>query len=177
VHPGAHGADDHVALRPRERLASGLRIHAERVAGSAVDRLRLAGVRATPLILQGKPAITIESGYLASTDEASIARIEQAVAGVMRWLGMRPSGPAPVQHVVWIDRNEVLRSDVTGIFQPAVERGQTVAEGTLIGRITDFHGTRLSEVRSPFAGEVLYVIGTPPVTKGEPVAFIGQGVP
>jgi hypothetical protein len=128
-------------------------------------------------ILRGKPAITIESGYLASTDEASITNIEQAAAGVMRWLGMQASGPPPVQHPIWIDRNEVLRADATGIFLPAVERGHTVAEGTPIGRITDFHGTVLSEVRAPFAGEVLYVVGTPPVSRGEPVAFIGQRAP
>ena len=44
----------------------------------------------------------------------------------------------------------------------------------LIGRITDFHGTLLQEVKAPFAGEVLYVLGTPPISKGEPLAFIGQ---
>ena len=74
---------------------------------------------------------------------------------------------------IWIQRSQVLRSGFTGIFQPAVERGHTVAEGTLIGRITDFHGRMLEEIRAPFAGEILYVIGTPPISKGEPVAFVG----
>jgi predicted deacylase len=60
------------------------------------------------------------------------------------------------------------------MFYPTVERGHTVAAGTLIGRITDFHGTVLQEVTAPFAGIVLYVLGTPPISKGEPVAFIGQ---
>ena len=32
----------------------------------------------------------------------------------------------------------------------------------------------LAEVRAPFAGEVLYVVATPPVTKGEPLGFVGQ---
>jgi hypothetical protein len=128
-------------------------------------------------ILQGKPAITVESGFLASTDEASIARLEQAVAGWLRLLGMRPDGPPPVEHPIWIDRNEVLRSSATGIFYPAVERGHTVAAGTLIGRVTDFHGKTLEEIRAPFAGEVLYVVATPPISAGEPVAFVGQPKP
>jgi len=55
-----------------------------------------------------------------------------------------------------------------------VERGHTVAAGSLIGRVTDFHGRVLEEVRAPFAGEVLYVIGTPAISKGEPVAFVGS---
>jgi predicted deacylase len=125
-------------------------------------------------ILRGKPALTVESGYLGNTDDASIARIERAVAGWLRELGMRSDGPQPVTAPVWIDRNEVLTSGVTGIFYPAVERGHTVGQGALLGRITDFHGTLREEVKAPFAGVVLYVLGTPPISKGEPVAFIGQ---
>jgi len=125
-------------------------------------------------ILRGKPALTVESGYLAATDEESIARIERAVAGWLRELGMRPDGPSPAAAPRWIDRSEVLTSSVTGVFYPAAERGATVAAGAVLGRITDFHGALLQEVKAPFAGIVLYVIGTPPISKGEPVAFIGQ---
>jgi predicted deacylase len=125
-------------------------------------------------ILRGKPALTVEAGYLANVDEDSIRRIEHAVAGWLRELGMRTTGPLPTASPLWIDRSEVLTSAATGMFYPTVERGHTVAAGTLIGRITDFHGTVLQEVTAPFAGIVLYVLGTPPISKGEPVAFIGQ---
>jgi uncharacterized protein len=125
-------------------------------------------------ITRGKPALTIESGGLARTDEESIAAIERGVAGVLRHLGMRADGPAPVAQPLWMERSEVIRSGATGIFYPAVERGHTVAQGTLIGRVTDFHGRVVEEARAPFAGEVLYVIGTPAISKGEPVAYIGS---
>ena len=125
-------------------------------------------------ILRGKPALTVEAGFLATVDEDSIRRIDHAVAGWLRELGMRTSGPAPTASPVWIDRSEVLTSGATGIFYPAVERGHSVATGTLIGRITDFHGTTVQEIKAPFPGIVLYVLGTPPISKGEPVAFIGQ---
>ena len=125
-------------------------------------------------ILRGKPALTVESGYLGATDEDSIARVERAVAGWLRELGMRTEGPMPVAAPVWIDRSEVLTSSATGIFYPTVERGHSVVAGTLVGRVTDFHGNVLQEVKAPFAGIVLYVLGTPPISKGEPVAFIGQ---
>jgi hypothetical protein len=125
-------------------------------------------------ITRGKPATTIESGALGMSDEESIARIERGVAGVLKYLKMRPTGPDPVANPVWIGRNQVITSPATGIFYPAVERGQTVVEGTLLGHVTDFFGKTLAEVRSPFPGEVLYVIGTPPTTRGEPMAFIGE---
>jgi predicted deacylase len=125
-------------------------------------------------ILRGKPALTVESGFLAVSDEASIARLEGAVAGWLKLLGMRTTGPEPTANPVWLERSEVLTSRHTGLWYPAVERGQTVADGTIIGRVTDFFGKTLQEIRAPFAGEVLYVVGTPAMNEGEPVGFIGS---
>ena len=127
---------------------------------------------ANTAILRGKPAVTTESGGMGLSDEESIARVERGVAGVLRCLGMRATGPAPVEHPVWLRPGKHLRSGATGIFYPAIEKGQNVPQGGLVGRITDFHGTVLEEIRAPFDGHVLYVIGTPPTTKGEPIASI-----
>lgn len=129
---------------------------------------------ANTAMTRGKPALTAESGGWSRTDEESIARIERGVAGVLKHLGMRPDGPDPVAHPVWLGRNEVLRSGFTGLLFPQVEPGQTVAQGTLIARVTDFHGRLLEEIRAPFAGEILYVVATPPITKGEPVGFVAE---
>jgi hypothetical protein len=51
---------------------------------------------------------------------------------------------------------------------------QRGAAATLLGRLTDPFGNPLHELRAPFAGEVLYVVGTPPVSEGEPLAFVGH---
>jgi predicted deacylase len=124
-------------------------------------------------VTRGKPALTTETGALAQVDEESIGLMLQGVAGLLRHLGMLEEGPGPVTAPVMLTRNAVLRAAATGIFYPAVERGHTVSAGGLIGRITDFHGRTLEEIVAPFDGEVLYVIGTPPMTTGEPVAMIG----
>jgi len=129
---------------------------------------------ANTAMTRGKPALTAESGGWSRTDEESIAGVERGVAGVLRHLKMRASGPDPVAHPVWLGRNEVLRTSFTGLLYPMVQPGQTVAEGTLIARVTDFHGKLLEEIRSPFAGEILYVVATPPVTQGEPVGFVAE---
>jgi predicted deacylase len=124
-------------------------------------------------ITRGKPALTTETGALARVDEESIALVERGVAGLLRHLAMRGDGPPPVAAAIWLTRSEVLRSGSTGIFYADVERGHTVAKGTRLGRVTDFHGKVLEEVLAPFDGEILYVVATPPITKGEPVAMIG----
>ncbi|MGH7492845.1 MAG: succinylglutamate desuccinylase/aspartoacylase family protein [bacterium] len=128
----------------------------------------------TTATTRGKPAITIESGALGQTDYASIARIEWGVMNVMRHLEMMNGQAQMVERPLFIDRNEVLRSTVTGIFYPLVERGHTVAKGTLLGYVTDFFGNRLLELHAPFGGEVLYILGTPPVNQGEPLAMVAQ---
>jgi predicted deacylase len=128
----------------------------------------------TTATTRGKPAITIESGGLGATDNESIERIERGVMSVMRHLKMIEGQPQTVQYPMFIDRSAVLRSDETGIFYPLVEKGHTVTRGSLMGYVTDFFGKRIYELRAPFAGEVLYILGTPPVSKGEPLAMVGH---
>jgi len=128
-------------------------------------------------ITRGKPAITVESGYLGCTDGRCVDQIAQGVRGVMRELGMLPDGPPPIETAVYLDPVEVLSSPATGILYPHVERGESVGKGQLLARITDFFGAEVAEVRAPFAGEVLYIVATPPITEGQPVGCVGAARP
>jgi predicted deacylase len=112
---------------------------------------------------------------MAVVDEESIAMVERGVAGLMRHLEMRTDGPDPLAEskAIWITRNQVLRAGQTGLFHASVAKGQAIAKDALIGHITDFYGNKTEEIRAPFDGEILYVVGTPPITKGEPVAMVG----
>jgi predicted deacylase len=123
-------------------------------------------------VTRGKPAITVESGYLGGTDEESTDRIARGCLGLMKHLRMMPGAPVAVQHPLYLDPYEVLASPATGLLYPKVERGQSVVKGTLLATVTDFFGKTLAEVRSPFAGVVLYVVATPPISQGEPVAMV-----
>lgn len=125
-------------------------------------------------VRRGKPAITVESGGMGLTDEASVRAQEAGALSLMAHLGMLDAPSVRVERPLWIDRAQVVTSPATGVWRPAVEKMQNVAAGTLLGRITDPFGAVLEEVRAPFAGEVLYVVATPPVTAGEPLAFVGQ---
>lgn len=130
----------------------------------------------TTATTRGKPAITVESGGMGVTDNESIERIERGVMNVMRHLKMIEGQPQMVEQPMFIDRSAVLRSEETGIFYPLVEKAHTVAKGALMGYVTDFFGKRIYELRAPFSGEVLYILGTPPVSKGEPLAMVGHVV-
>jgi predicted deacylase len=124
--------------------------------------------------IRGKPAITTESGYLGVPAEHMIRRNEEGVWRLLRYFGMVDGPIVMVEHPLWFHRTEVLRSPATGAWHPAVERGHTVAAGDALGRVTDLFGNPVGEVTAPFTGVVLYVVATPAMSEGEPIAMIGE---
>jgi predicted deacylase len=116
--------------------------------------------------------LTVESGLLGRSDAESVEAIVSGVHGVLRELRMMEHGPAAVSSPVYLDPAEVVASPETGILYWHVERDQTVTQGELLAHVTDFFGKRIAEIESPLDGLVLYVVATPPISKGQPVACI-----
>jgi len=133
---------------------------------------------ANTAMTRGKPATTIESGGMGvAYDEEDIARIENGILNVMRHLHLLDGRAEVPAQVTWYEPNEVVRfpdnlPDKEGLFYPLVKKAQMVEKGALLGYVTDFFGKKIYEARAPFSGEVLYVIGTPPISAGEPLAFV-----
>jgi predicted deacylase len=124
--------------------------------------------------LRGKPAITVESGGMGMTDDESVRAQETGALSVAAHLKIVDAPAARVTKALWIEPSDVLRAPASGVWRPVLDKRDSVATGTLIGRIYDPFGKLLAEVRAPFAGELLYVVGTPPVTQGEPLGFVGR---
>lgn len=126
-------------------------------------------------ILRGKEAVTTEAGFLGRTDEESIVRNVEGALSVLRHYGMIAGKPAPAADPVWIDRYEVVNNAVCdGLFTPRAAMGDMVTEGQIVGVVEDFTGAVREEVKAPFAGILLYIIGTPPTSKGEPLFEVGR---
>ncbi len=92
----------------------------------------------------------------------------------MRHLGMIDGAPEPAADPVWIDKYEVVYSKWSGLFAPRVEMGYYVKAGQIVGTVTDYLGAWKEDVRAPFTGILLYVIGTPPCNEGEPLFEVGR---
>ena len=125
-------------------------------------------------LTRGKPAITTETGQIGETSEEWVRLAERGVWNLFKHFKMVAGEPERAAAVVWLDKSEVLRAPETGIFYAATKPGYTVAQGALLGTLTDFFGNKLADVRAPFAGMVNYVIATPPVSKGEPLAMVSR---
>jgi uncharacterized protein len=123
---------------------------------------------------RGKVTMAVESGELGRPAPEDVARIERGVMSVLRHLKMIDGEPSRVAHPRFVDRRQVVTSPATGIFYPRVGRGDSVDNDQVLGRITDLHGRETHVIRAPFAGTVFYVVATPPIREGEPIAMIGQ---
>ena len=123
---------------------------------------------------RGIPAITTETGQLGSNDAYWVDMAVHGIENVMRHLHMITGAEKPNEAVVWLTGYEVIRSPEQGIFRAAVRDGYAIAENGLLGVLVDPFGELIMEVRAPFAGVVNYVVATPPVSAGEPVAMISH---
>jgi len=125
-------------------------------------------------ISRGIPAITTETGQLGLSDDYWVSLAEDGILNVMRHLQMLSGPVTPNENIVWLEDYEVIRASSNGIFRPAVRDGYAVAENGLLGELVDAFGEHIEEIRAPFAGVVNYVLGTPPVSAGEPVAMVSK---
>jgi len=125
-------------------------------------------------LTRGKPGITTETGQLGSNDPRWVAMAERGMWNVLRHLEMVDGEVERPGPIVWLSDYEVVTSPVTGIFRAEVRDGYAIAEGGLLGVLTDLFGAKIREVRAPFAGVVNYVVDTPPVSEGEPLAMVSR---
>lgn len=185
-----HAGDGNESLRPYTYWSPlGLNARADSVAremalawGSdhiVIDTTRPRDIRASVYTqntaqLRGKPALTTETGYLGIAAEDMVQRNVDGVFRVLRYFRMLPGDAELVRNPLFFDRTEVLRSPATGVWHAKVERGQSVQKGALVGVLTDFFGVTQAEIRAPFGGIVLYVVGTPAMSQGEPLGMIGE---
>lgn len=126
-------------------------------------------------LLRGKPAISTEVGKLGGTDESDVIELMRGNYNIMKHLNMIDGDPEIRFESVWVEEYQIIRSEhAEGLYYPLVSRGDHVQKGELVGYLTDYFGNRLQDVRSPYNGIVLYIIATPPMMLGEPMAMIGR---
>lgn len=166
------GVDDAVDARARDMaLAFGL----DHI---VIDRGRPRDVDASLYCsntahVRGKPAVTTEAGSVGIPTEDMVDMNSRGAFRVMRHLEMLAGAREMVEHPRWLEPSEVFVSPGTGLWYPAVVPDQHVEKGAVLGRLTDYFGEPLAEVTSTLGGVVTYVVTSPAMSEGEPVAMVG----
>jgi predicted deacylase len=132
------------------------------------------GTMQAEAVRRGIPAMAIEVGQRGEEDEQATAAGYNALRNALKHLGMIEGQP-----VVWagqpvrLERGVIVLSEAGGVFERAVMVGDQVEEGDLLGRVFDFDGSLLEEIRAPAAGVMLTVIAAPAIRAGGFAGKIG----
>lgn len=120
----------------------------------------------------GIPAITYEAGEPMRFQESDVDRGVDGILDLMRTTGMfgkhRGSGDPEV-----FRRSHWVRSDEGGILISAVDLGDRVEHGDLLGTVTDPLSNERSELRAPHAGTVIGMALNQVVIPGFAVFHLG----
>jgi len=139
----------------------------------AADPKGFASMCAHASLFQGKPSLTTECGRLGRTDEEDIQANLRGCFNSLKHLGMIPGSVERLFEPVWVKTTTYIRSEHEGIFYPLGHRGRHVQKGELLGYLTDFFGNVIQKAIAPHDGIIMYIITTPPMSKGEPMVKIG----
>ncbi len=122
---------------------------------------------------QGIPAADIECGRLGMVEHIFVNKIVTGIENLLYHLEMVKGVPSPAKKIAFIDERSYITSSHDGIFYPIKSSGAYVLKGMKLGYITDFFNAPLEEIYAHESGIILYILGTPPVNKGETLATIG----
>lgn len=121
----------------------------------------------------GIPAVTLEAGGPLNLDKAVVEYGTKAIENVMHSLEMRKLmrfwlTPKPTYY-----QSTWIRSESSGILISAVELGDSVEEFDVLGEVIDPISNKMTEIRAPFAGQILGMALDQFVSPGYAVYRIG----
>lgn len=124
----------------------------------------LRGLTTSAAAEAGIPGVIAEAGGRGLLEAEAVELLAGGVRNVLRRLEMLPGEPEPpptdqrrVGAFIW------LRSANEGWWDSAVDAGDEVAEGQLLGRVRNLWGDALEDIVSPQDGVILFVTTSPAV--------------
>jgi predicted deacylase len=124
-------------------------------------------------LVRGKTVLISEAGRSGLVLDADVTALIDGSLNVLGALGMIERRVQPVRNPVWLaGAGSRLAADSTGMWFAAVGRDARVKKGDLVGHMTDYHGRKTTEFRSPIDGVVTFIRGVPSTWPGATLANI-----
>ncbi|MEX0290287.1 MAG: succinylglutamate desuccinylase/aspartoacylase family protein [Flavobacteriaceae bacterium] len=122
---------------------------------------------------QSIPAVDIECGRLGIPGKTETDIIVKSMLALLAHLEMTSAIPETQKEPTIIAKRSSVKSESTGFWHTDKKAGDKIKMGDTVGHITDFFGNTFETIVSPQDGMILYMIGTPPINKGETIMNIG----
>jgi predicted deacylase len=121
----------------------------------------------------GIPAILTEAGGQGIWRRDQVELHVNGLFRILRQYGM-VEGPAPEKiSYTFLDNFIWMRSEAVGFWYPAIEVGAKVEKGQNLGYIRDAWGNVLQEVTCQGNGDVLFLVSSLAINKGDPLLAYG----
>lgn len=123
---------------------------------------------------EGIPGLIIEAGGIGPAfSPETVADCAERFRNVLRHLEMLPGKTIDYGGLTFFSNFAWVNATRGGLFRPAVQCGNRLAKGDLVGRYYDVFGDLVEEARSPFSGVVLAIGGGPVMPNGEILVHVG----
>jgi len=127
----------------------------------------------TQALLRGKTVLVAEAGRSGVVLDADVNALVDGSLNVLGSLGMLDRRVTPVAKPTWLNgAGSRVAADTVGMWFQAVPRDARVKQGDLLGRLTDYLGRPLKDVRSPTDGVVTFIRGVPSTWRGATLANV-----
>jgi predicted deacylase len=137
------------------------------------DGAPIAGLAYASAAAMGIPAMLAEDGGAGQYDSGIAGRMHGGLENVLRMMDMIPGSarnmppPRRFQEFNWV------RTKGEGFFRSEVAVGQDVATGQSLGKLVDFFGQTLEDIKSPQDGQILFMVVSPAMSKNGLICGIG----
>lgn len=113
---------------------------------------------------RGTPAILTESGQQGILNLAEVETHLVGLRNILAYLGMMPGPIVNTVKRMFSEQHLAIRSEIQGMWYPAVKLGDWVTEGQEVGTIRDYFGEELAHIKAVFSGLVTVLRTSPSVS-------------
>ena len=116
------------------------------------------------IAMRGKPSVLAESG------QQGILRIEEVethlvgLRNILIHLGMKSGQIVDTVKRTFLDAWICVRSEVVGMWYPAVSLNEQISKGQVVGVVRDYFGQDIVEIKAPADG-IVALVRTSPATQ------------
>ncbi|SDG78591.1 hypothetical protein SAMN04487975_101483 [Planococcus glaciei] len=121
---------------------------------------------------QGIPAIIAEAGQQGIMSEEHSLLLQKGVKNILISLGLL-EGEAEKSDSTFLSVFDWYRSDRKGLWYPAVQIGDAVAKGQVLGKLANEFGDTVKEVVSHTEGTVLFLVSSLAINDTDPLLAVG----
>ena len=123
----------------------------------------------------GVPSLELELGDCGTWTRKEVDMYLENILNVLKFLKVYPGKAIKrTKSLKLITKGEYLDADASGRWYAFVGKEDSVKKGQKIGEIKDFFGNVLHEYYAKYDGEVLMVVSTLAIKKGEPIIAYGN---